>query len=105
MRSVVVLPQPEEPRSEKNWPPGMRRLIPSTARATPKALNRFTSSTSPPLTSSPAIANAWTSYRIRLQSSGRLDFQAAHAADDRAMSPLGALAARQEPEQEIGDAE
>src|SRR6516162_1929720 len=49
MRSVVVLPQPEEPSSEKNSPAGMWRLIPSTAFTTPKRLTRLTSWTSPPL--------------------------------------------------------
>src|SRR6516164_6168678 len=49
MRSVVVLPQPEEPSSEKNSPAGMWRLIPSTAFTAPKRLTRLTSWTSPPL--------------------------------------------------------
>src|SRR6516162_11469124 len=49
MRKVVVLPQPEEPSSEKNSPAGMWRLIPSTAFTAPKRLTRLTSWTSPPL--------------------------------------------------------
>ena len=43
IRSVVVLPQPEGPSSEKNSPGGMSRLMPATAVKSP---NRFTRSTS-----------------------------------------------------------
>ena len=46
--SVVVLPQPEGPRSEKNSPGGIRRLSPSTAVKSPKRFTRSTSVTSPP---------------------------------------------------------
>ena len=42
-RSVVVLPQPEGPRSEKNSPPGISMSIRSTATT---SSNRFTSSSS-----------------------------------------------------------
>src|SRR6476620_5367029 len=48
MRRVVVLPQPEGPRSEKNSPGGISRLIPATAVNSPKRFTRSTSWTSPP---------------------------------------------------------
>ena len=48
MRRVVVLPQPDGPRSEKNSPDGMSRLIPATAVNSPKRFTRSTSWTSPP---------------------------------------------------------
>src|SRR5436190_15935077 len=47
MRSVVVFPQPEGPRSEKNSPPGMRKLIPSTAARSPNSFRRSISWISP----------------------------------------------------------
>src|SRR5215217_3120251 len=50
-RSVVVLPQPDGPSSEKNSPDGMSRSMPSTAAT---SANRFTSETS--RTSPPAMA-------------------------------------------------
>jgi hypothetical protein len=40
MRKVVVLPQPDGPSIEKNSPPGMSRLMLSTARNGPKRLLR-----------------------------------------------------------------
>src|SRR6185437_11029555 len=47
MRRVVVLPQPEGPRSVKNSPGGMRRSIASTATTSSKAFVSFWSATSP----------------------------------------------------------
>src|SRR5580658_2034798 len=49
-RSVVVLPQPEGPSSEKNSPASMRNDTSSTARTPPKRLVSPTSSISPPAT-------------------------------------------------------
>src|SRR2546428_11587513 len=46
-RSVVVFPQPEGPRREKNSPPGMSSVIPSTAATSAKRFTRSTSSTWP----------------------------------------------------------
>ena len=48
IRSVVVLPQPDGPRSEKNSPGATFRLMPSTAVKSPKRFTRSTSCTSPP---------------------------------------------------------
>src|SRR5687767_11373647 len=48
MRSVVVLPQPDGPRSEKNSPGGISRLRPSTAAKSPKRFTRSISCTAPP---------------------------------------------------------
>src|ERR1044072_362806 len=58
MRRVVVLPQPEGPRSEKNWPKGISRLIPATAVNSPKRFTRSTSWTSPPAIAGGAYLSA-----------------------------------------------
>jgi hypothetical protein len=47
MRSVVVLPHPEGPSSEKNSPGPMSRSIPSTATSSPNVLVRPASDTAP----------------------------------------------------------
>src|SRR6266508_2427795 len=47
-RSVVVLPQPEGPSSEKNSPEGIDRLIPATAVTSANRFTRSTRTTSPP---------------------------------------------------------
>src|SRR6201995_3646094 len=47
IRSVVVLPQPEGPSSEKNSPPATWRSIASTATTSSKCLVSATSVTSP----------------------------------------------------------
>src|SRR5579884_3330530 len=49
MRSVVVLPQPDAPSSEKNSPAGMSRSMPLTAGTPPNALARATSEIAPPV--------------------------------------------------------
>ncbi len=46
MRRVVVLPQPDGPRSEKNSPARISSDTPSTAATSPKVLRRSTSRTS-----------------------------------------------------------
>ena len=43
IRRVVVLPQPDGPRSEKNSPEAMSMDTPSTARTAPKRFSRSTS--------------------------------------------------------------
>src|SRR5216684_156944 len=56
-RSVVVFPHPDGPRSEKNWPPGMCSVIPSTAVTSPKRLESSTSSIVPSLTAGDITSN------------------------------------------------
>ena len=41
IRSVVVLPHPDGPSIEKNSPPGICRLMPSTAASSPNCLTRL----------------------------------------------------------------
>src|SRR5215471_13918445 len=50
-RSVVVLPQPEGPSSEKNSPASIETSIPSTAATSPNSFRSWTSSTEPVFTS------------------------------------------------------
>src|SRR5690348_15687341 len=50
-RSVVVLPQPDGPSSEKNSPASIETSIPSTAATSPKCFRSWTSSTAPVFTS------------------------------------------------------
>src|SRR5215472_8022001 len=50
-RSVVVLPQPEGPSSEKNSPASIETSIPSTAITSPNSFRSWTSSTEPVFTS------------------------------------------------------
>src|SRR5213079_443240 len=47
IRSVVVLPHPDGPSSEKNSPDGMSRSMPSTAVKLSNRFTRLTSCTSP----------------------------------------------------------
>src|SRR5215210_4971431 len=56
MRSVVVFPQPEGPRSVKNWPRGMSSSISRTAVKSPK---RFVTRSSRTLG---VPASVWTSW-------------------------------------------
>src|ERR1043165_9477489 len=55
---VVVLPHPDGPSMEKNSPPGICRLMPSTAVTSLNSLTRSTTSTSPPATRH--ILSAWS---------------------------------------------
>src|SRR5450631_1391913 len=55
IRSVVVLPQPDGPSSEKNSPPAMWKSIPRTATKSPNCLCRPTICTSPPATSASQV--------------------------------------------------
>src|ERR1700751_5373228 len=50
-RSVVVLPHPDGPSSEKNSPASIETSIPSTAATSPNRFRSWTSSTAPVLTS------------------------------------------------------
>src|SRR5262249_46611187 len=93
MRSVVVLPQPEEPSSEKNSPAGMWRLMPSTAFTLPKRLTRLTSWTSPPLT-------------LYLSISGSSNVERTHVFHHRVgLAARRALSAGHEAIDEIGETE
>jgi hypothetical protein len=44
-RSVVVLPEPEGPSSEKNSPGAMVNVMPSTARTSPNRFSTLSSAT------------------------------------------------------------
>jgi hypothetical protein len=60
IRSVVVLPQPDGPSSEKNSPSAMRRSTCSTARTSPAAEeNRFSTPTSSIAGSPSSSGGAW----------------------------------------------
>src|ERR1700754_988117 len=61
IRSVVVLPQPEGPSSEKNSPPAISRSMPRTAGTPSYALVRSTSEIAPPLTRSTPLS---TQHRV-----------------------------------------
>src|SRR5246127_1040450 len=54
-RSVVVLPQPEGPSSEKNSPLATDRSMQSTAVCSPNRLHRLVSSMLPPAIASPSL--------------------------------------------------
>src|SRR5215208_1269026 len=56
IRRVVVFPQPEGPRSEKNSPPGMWRSMPSTAVTSTNRLVSLLSSISPRAIGLPKLA-------------------------------------------------
>src|ERR1043165_2875597 len=81
IRSVVVLPHPDGPSMEKNSPPGICRLMPSTAVTSLNSLTRSTPSPSPPATRH--ILSAWSS-------TGHLDPESGDVVDGRSSAGLTA---------------